>query len=49
VFLDSKGNKVAETHGFRTAREARALHEFVSKKHYARTQWKDFLAAYSGK
>lgn len=37
VFVDAKGNKVAETHGFRTPREAKALHEFVSKKRYTKT------------
>jgi hypothetical protein len=46
VFLDGSGKKVAETHGFRNAREARALHEFVTKKHYTRTQWQNFLANY---
>jgi thioredoxin-related protein len=49
VFLDAKGKKVAETHGFRTPREGRALHEFVSKKHYAKTTWPKFLGAYPGK
>jgi hypothetical protein len=46
VFLDAAGKKVAETHGFRNAREARALHEFVTKKHYSKTKWQDFLANY---
>lgn len=49
VFLDAKGRKVLETRGFRTAREARALHEFVSRRHYAKTSWPDFLAAYPQK
>jgi len=46
VFLDSKGKKVLETRGFRNPREAKALHEFVSKRHYLNTQWPAFLAAY---
>jgi thioredoxin-related protein len=46
VFLDAKGKKVLETRGFANPREARALHEFVSKRHYAKTSWQDFLAAY---
>ena len=46
VFLDAKGKKVAEMHGFRTPREAKALHEFVSKKHYTKTAWPKFFAAY---
>jgi thioredoxin-related protein len=46
VFLDASGKKVAEMHGFRNPREAKALHEFVSKKRYTQTSWKDFLAGY---
>ena len=46
VFLDSSGKKVLETRGFRNPREARALHEFVSKRAYLKTQWPAFLAAY---
>lgn len=46
VFLDSAGNKVLETRGFRTPREAKALHEFVSKRLYRTTRWQEFLAAY---
>ncbi|OGA22151.1 MAG: hypothetical protein A3I02_04025 [Betaproteobacteria bacterium RIFCSPLOWO2_02_FULL_67_26] len=46
VFLDSGGKKVLETRGFRNPREAKALHEFVSKRLYRKTQWQDFLAAY---
>jgi len=46
VFLDSRGKKVLETRGFRNPREARALHEFVSKRAYLKTQWPAFLAAY---
>lgn len=48
VFLDASGRKVAETHGFRTPREAKALHEFVSGKRYTRMKWPDFLANYRG-
>jgi len=47
VFLDSSGKKVLETRGFRNPREAKALHEFVSKRLYLKTKWPDFLAAYS--
>lgn len=46
VFLDSGGKKVLETRGFRNPREAKALHEFVSKRLYLKTKWPDFLAAY---
>jgi thioredoxin-related protein len=46
VFLDSGGKKVLETRGFRTPREAKALHEFISKRLYRTTQWPAFLAAY---
>jgi len=46
VFLDSGGKKVLETRGFRTPREAKALHEFVAKRLYLRIQWQEFLAAY---
>ena len=46
VFLDSSGKKVLETRGFRNPREAKALHEFVSKRLYLKTQWPAHLAAY---
>jgi thioredoxin-related protein len=46
VFLDASGRKVLETRGFRNPREARALHEFVAKRHYLKTEWPAFLAAY---
>jgi thioredoxin-related protein len=46
VFLDANGKKVLETHGFRNAREAKALHEFVSKQHYIRNSLQEFLAKY---
>lgn len=46
MFLDSGGRKVLETRGFRNPREARALHEFVSKRLYIKSQWSAFLAAY---
>ena len=46
VFLDSSGKKVLETRGFRNPREAKALHEFVSKRLYLKTQWPAYLAAY---
>jgi thioredoxin-related protein len=49
VFLDAGGKKVLETRGFRTPREARALHEFVTKRLYLKTQWPAFLAAYPGR
>jgi thioredoxin-related protein len=49
VFLDASGKKVVETAGFRNAREAKALHEFVSKRHYLKTTWRDFLARHEGK
>ena len=46
VFLDSSGKKVLERRGFSTPREARALHEFVTRQHYRTTRFQDFLAAY---
>lgn len=46
VFLDSSGKKVLETRGFRTPREAKALHEFISKRLYRQARWQEFLAAY---
>lgn len=46
VFLDSAGKKVLETRGFRTPREAKALHEFIVRRLYLKTQWPAFLAAY---
>jgi thioredoxin-related protein len=46
VFLDAKGRKVVETRGFRSEREARALHEFVTKRAYLKTTLQEFLAAY---
>jgi thioredoxin-related protein len=49
VFLDPSGKKVAETGGFRNVREAKALHEFVSKRLYTKMDWDKFLAAYPGK
>jgi thioredoxin-related protein len=48
VFLDTGGRKILETRGFRTAREARALHEFVARRHYRKTSWENFLAAWPG-
>ena len=49
VFLDSSGRKVAETQGFRSEREAKALHEFVTKKAYLKTSLREFLDAYPRK
>lgn len=46
VFLDANGAKVVETRGFRSEREARALHEFVTKRAYRKTSLREFLAAY---
>ncbi len=46
VFLDPSGKKVAETHGFRNPREARALHAFVAKKHYLTMRLNDFVPTY---
>jgi thioredoxin-related protein len=46
VFLDASGRKVLETRGFRNAREAKALHEFVSQQHYTSTSLQEFLAKY---
>lgn len=46
VFLDSGGKKVLETRGFRNPREAKALHDFISKRLYLKTQWQAFLEAY---
>ena len=49
VFLDASGKKILETAGFRTPREGRALHEFVSKRHYLKSSWQDFLAKQGGR
>ena len=49
VFLDSNGKKVLETAGFRTAREGRTLHEFVSKRHYLKMTWPDYVEKLRGK
>ena len=49
VFLDSSGKKVVETRGFRSEREAMALHEFVTKKAYRKTSLREFLDAYPRK
>jgi thioredoxin-related protein len=46
IFLDHTGKKVLEMAGFRNPREAKALHEFISKRHYVKRSWQDFLAAY---
>ena len=46
VFLDSNGKKVLERRGFSTPLEARAIHEFVTKRHYQNMTFQDFLAAY---
>ena len=46
VFLDADGNKVLENTGFRNPREARALHAYVTGRHYRKTKFEEFLAAY---
>jgi thioredoxin-related protein len=46
VFLDSSGKKVLESTGFRNPREARAIHAFVSGRHYLKTSYQEFLAAF---
>ena len=46
VFLDSSGKKVLESTGFRNTREARAIHAFVSGRHYLKTGYQEFLAAF---
>ena len=46
VFLDGNGRKVLEMAGFRDPRQAKALHEFITKRHYVKTGWPEFLAAY---
>jgi hypothetical protein len=46
VFLDPDGKKVLENTGFRSRHEARALHAYVSGRHYRKTTYQDFLAAY---
>jgi thioredoxin-related protein len=45
VFLDANGKKVVETRGFRSEREAKALHEFVKTKAYRNTSLREFLDA----
>lgn len=46
VFLDASGRKVVETRGFSNPREAKALHEFVTKRLYVKASLQEFLAAY---
>jgi len=48
VFLDASGRKVFERRGFSNPREARAIHEFVTRRLYQKTKFQDFLAAYPG-
>ena len=43
VFLDADGKKVVENTGFRTPREARALHAYVSGRHYLKASYGKFL------
>jgi len=45
VFLDAQGKKVAETRGFRTPAEAKALHEYITKRIYLKTSFADFMAS----
>jgi thioredoxin-related protein len=46
VFLDADGTKILENTGFRNPREARALHAYVTGRHYRKVKYEDFLAAY---
>ena len=46
IFLDGNGKKVLEMAGFRDQRQAKALHEFITKRLYVKTGWPEFLAAY---
>ena len=46
VFLDSEGGVVLETRGFNTPREAKAIHEFVTRRLYKTSDFKQFLASY---
>ena len=46
VFLDASGAKVLENTGFKNPREARALHAYVSGRHYRTTSYQEFLASY---
>lgn len=46
VFVDANGKKVLETRGFRNEREAKAMHEFVAKRHYLKMELRDFLSTY---
>ena len=47
VFLDGSGAKVFEWRGFNNPLEGRAIHAFVSGKHYQKTTFREFLAAFS--
>lgn len=49
VFLDANGKKVVETRGFRSEREAKVLHEFVTKKVYRNTSLREFIEANSAR
>ena len=46
VFLDSDGEVVLEIRGFNNQHEAKAIHEFVTKRLYKTTDFKQFLASY---
>ena len=46
IFLDASGAVVLETRGFNNPREAKAIHEFVSKQIYKSTSFQQFLASY---
>lgn len=46
VFLDADGNKILENTGFRNVREARALHAYVSGRHYRKMGYPEFLKTY---
>ena len=46
VFLDSGGKKVLENTGFRNPREARAIHAYISGRHYLKTTYPEFLATF---
>ena len=47
VFVDAQGNKVFETRGFNNPLEAKAMHAYISGRHYRDKTWGVFLASYS--
>ncbi len=46
LFVDARGKIVLETRGFNNPREAKAIHEYVSQRHYQSTDFRTFMTNY---